>query len=203
MPVTKYSYTKDVVVGTLDKAIHASAIVTPIAYITNVGDALDVFMSDALSGGDETILNDLVSGQVIPAPMSDLDAAKLDAKAEIDTAAGQARSRYITVTPGQSAVYLRKAANAKAYLDAGSPAINEEVPEEVAVYPYVVAEKKAKNTTHPVAAQSLDSIAKQWDSLAAVMEEIRIQYKDLISNAPDVETVALHKYNGRVALDNM
>lgn len=201
MPVTSYTYTKTVDVDQLDAEIRASAIITDLAYINTLADALEITMADALSGGDETILDGLVTGHTPPTPLSALDQAKEDAKALIDTAAGQARSRYITVTPGQSAVYLRKAQNARAYIDAGNPVIDDVA--DYAIYPYVIAEKKAKGNNHATAAATLDGIATQWDQLAATMEEVRIQYKDLIDAAPDIETVATHKYNGRVALDNV
>lgn len=196
MPVATYSYVKNVDVELLVKEIKTSAIATELQHIDTVDDAVDIHMVDTLSAGDQSALDGIVASHTIPTPLSALDQAKADAKAEIDFAAGQARARYITVTPGQSAVYIRKAADAKAYIDAGYPVDNSP-------YPYVTAEKNAKGVSASDAANSLNSIANSWDSLAAAMEEVRIQYKDLIDAATDVATVKVHAYNGKVALDNM
>lgn len=50
-----------VAVDALEKAIRGSAIIIALKYATTLGDDLDVTFKDALSAGDETILNGLVS----------------------------------------------------------------------------------------------------------------------------------------------
>lgn len=64
MALTKYSYTKNVNSDKLTREIVNSAIVTALSHIDTAGTALDVWFDDALSGGDETILNGLVTAHV-------------------------------------------------------------------------------------------------------------------------------------------
>lgn len=76
MAQTKYTYSiaTDTANGfaninTLDKEIRNSAIVTALDYISMMGDVLDVYMKDALSAGDETTLDGLISahtGEALP-----------------------------------------------------------------------------------------------------------------------------------------
>jgi hypothetical protein len=80
MAATNYTYsiatdTANAAVHTrsLDEAIRTSAIVTALDGLTTGGDVLTVKMKDALSGGDETILDGLISAHtgvvtVAPAP---------------------------------------------------------------------------------------------------------------------------------------
>lgn len=53
----------------LQEEIAASAIVTDVSRIDTVGDVVDIIFVSALSGGDQTILNGLVSAHV-PVPQS-------------------------------------------------------------------------------------------------------------------------------------
>lgn len=76
MPATKYTYSISVdfpnqIVATdrLSIEIKDSAIVTALDYINTSSDDCDIWFKDALSGGDETILDGLVavhSGEVLP-----------------------------------------------------------------------------------------------------------------------------------------
>src|SRR3954469_19016059 len=68
-----------------------------------------------------------------------LPARKESAAGSIDVAAGVARSRYITVAPGQEGTYVYKAEHARAFKAAGYPAAN------VADYPLVQARAEAYN----------------------------------------------------------
>lgn len=63
--ITNYPFTKAVQTLQLENEIKASAIVTAIqSIVLNGVDGLVVSFKDALSGGDETILNNLVSAHV-------------------------------------------------------------------------------------------------------------------------------------------
>ena len=76
MPATKYTYSISVdfpnqIVATdrLSIEIKDSAIVTALDYINTSGDDCDIWFKDALSGGDETILDGLVAahtGEPLP-----------------------------------------------------------------------------------------------------------------------------------------
>jgi len=68
MAQTKYTYSVAtdtlnavVDVDTLDNSVRTSAIVTALDYTNVFGDVLDIFMKDALSVGDETILDGVVA----------------------------------------------------------------------------------------------------------------------------------------------
>ncbi len=67
MAATKYSYTasdlsnQTVYVSLLQSLITASAIVTDVQHLYSKGGACDVWMVDALSAGDETILDGVIA----------------------------------------------------------------------------------------------------------------------------------------------
>jgi len=86
MTITKYTYTQEVNPKQLESEIKASAIVTHLSHITYTDElfVLGIFMDDALSAGDETILNDLVTNHVLPPSISSLDQCKMSACAAID-----------------------------------------------------------------------------------------------------------------------
>jgi hypothetical protein len=73
MAETKYTYSisgditgQEVDPACLQKEIVDSAIATAVNYINTSGDVLDIFMADALSAGDETILDGIVQNHLIP-----------------------------------------------------------------------------------------------------------------------------------------
>jgi len=95
---------------------------------------------------------------------------------DIDSAAGMARSRYITTVAGQEATYLSKAADADRYKAAGYPA-------DTSSYPWVESEMSATGMT---AQQSTDGIIVQrdaWNTLGAIIESERIKGKISVSQA--------------------
>jgi hypothetical protein len=199
MPATKYSYNKAVFVPQLDDEIRSSGIVTDIGWIEALGEptnTVDVWMSDALSAGDVAVLDGLITAHTPPATLSALDEAKKIAKQEIDDAAGMARRRYITVAPGQDAVYVEKGKDAQAYKDAGYPV-------DETGYEFVTAEKNATGKTATQATDDMLALGASWKVVAANIEEIRIGKKQEIDNAVDVATVNSLRYNGRVLLDNV
>lgn len=57
-----YSYTKTPVsINALTYEIETSAIATPLDYMNVFGAALDIYFTDVLSGGDQTLLNNIVT----------------------------------------------------------------------------------------------------------------------------------------------
>lgn len=71
MPVTNYPYTKAANPTQLENEIQASAIVTALeSIVLNGTDGLNVSFKDALSSGDETLLDGLVAAHT-PAPTVD------------------------------------------------------------------------------------------------------------------------------------
>lgn len=77
-----YNYTKTpVAVDRLEQEIQSSAIVIALRHITTLGSALTITMADTLSGGDETILNGIVTAHTgvllaIPDPVVTLSGPK-------------------------------------------------------------------------------------------------------------------------------
>jgi hypothetical protein len=116
-------------------------------------------------------------------------AAQADALSAIDASAGAARARYITVAPGQEAVYVAKESQARAFKAAGYPA-------GVAGYPMVLAEAQAINGDTPTAAQiqaAADGVIAQadaWIGIAAQIERARIGGKRAVTAALDVAAVS-------------
>lgn len=75
--------------------------------------------------------------------------------AEIDSAAGDARLRYITDVPGQQVTYLRKADQAVAYLAGGCTGTAP---------PYVAADAQALGVTAEQAARQIVAVSELWDN---------------------------------------
>lgn len=105
-----------------------------------------------------------------------LEAAGVKAKAEIDAAAGAARSRYITIAPGQAETYLAKAVEARAYLDAGSP-------EDLSAWPWVRADAAAFGVSGATAATAILANQQAWVGLGTMIEEIRLTAKRAVDAA--------------------
>lgn len=110
-----------------------------------------------------------------------LEEVKLDGLARIDSAAGQARLRYITDVPGQSGTYLIKAEQAKAFIAASG---------QGAVPPYVQAEADATGMPPLQAAQYIDAVSTAWaDQLGPIIERERRIGKIAVEEATTVEEV--------------
>ena len=149
----------------------------------------------ALSGAEETELDVLIVAHIgKPAPLSELDAAVLNAKSLIDSAAGEARAKYITIGKGQEATYIEKEKDAQAFKAAGYPIDETD-------YAYVTAEKNATATTATVAANNVIAISSQWKSINANIEELRIQYKKECSESVDVQTCQALSLKGMALLN--
>lgn len=102
----------------------------------------------------------------------------VDAHNKIDKAAGEARARYITVAPGQEAVYALKKEHAESYKAAGYPA-------DTTAYPLIQAEADASGTSAQAACDFILSKAAQWVQLAATIEQLRQSAKQQVGAITD------------------
>lgn len=105
----------------------------------------------------------------------DYDHASAAAVLDINTAAGEARARYITVAIGQEATYLLKEHQAREFKAAGYPPGN--------VPSMVQAEMDAFGTDAQTAADVVIATADNWIALAATIERIRRQSTAQIDTA--------------------
>lgn len=101
------------------------------------------------------------------------------AKNVIDIVAEDVRKKYISSFPGQIGVYNEKYLNAKAYIDAGYPEIDESSFEYIFVY----AEAAAMNSTHKEAADLIVKTRNIWIRQAAQIERVRRHGKISVDNA--------------------
>jgi hypothetical protein len=114
------------------------------------------------------------------------------AYAVIDAHAGAARMRYITETPGQQAVYLRKREQAIALL-----ADPQSTPGA-----YLVAEANATGSTPAAVAQLIATIAGQWDdALSPAIEGQRLGGKRAVELAQDEAAITAAVAAAVAALD--
>lgn len=113
----------------------------------------------------------------------------------IDNAAGEARARYITVSPGQSETYTAKAENAAAYIAAGYP-----MPCGATTYPWIAAEAAATGVTPTELADTIASRAGAWASLGAAIEAARMGAKSSVSLQTTNANVIQAKIAGLAAL---
>lgn len=113
-------------------------------------------------------------------PLAETIAAALQT---IDEAAGTARMRYVTDVAGQSAVYIRKAEQARQYAAAGFTGT---------VPPYLAAEAAAMGVTPEQLARQVLTLAALWDDqLSPAIEAARMAGKraaGAAKTAADVQT---------------
>ena len=99
-----------------------------------------------------------------------LSVARTQAKTAIDAAAGEARQRHITIAPGQAETYMAKAAQAEAYLAAGSPP-------DMTGWAWIQADADAFGISVTTAATSILANRDAWTQLGAHIEEVRLKAK--------------------------
>lgn len=182
----------------LQDTVWANINISTLFYgcITNDEDSTLKFSFDVEPSPTEKseLDNIVVAHTGKPAEPSALDKEKGLAKQLIDDCAGEARARYITVAPGQDAVYIKKEQQSQAYKDAGYPV-------DETGYELVTAQKNADSTTATVAADYILATAASWKTIAANIEELRISYKNQIGAAVDVNSVIALRNKGRALLD--
>lgn len=117
------------------------------------------------------------------------------ARDAIDEAAGAARSRYLTVTPGQDATYSAKYADAKAFALAGYPDA------QIDSYPWVKAEAVAMGGTPRAAAEGIKNVGDAWNTyLGPAIEGARIGGKDSLKTLATIPEIVFH---ARKTLDTL
>lgn len=106
-----------------------------------------------------------------PPPLFSRDESivKEQAIAQVNTAAGDCRAKYLTVVPGQAETYLLKADELRAY----DLAVAAEASIEPADYPILASEAEATGTTLSAVADLVRATRAQWLQLAALVEGIR------------------------------
>lgn len=112
--------------------------------------------------------------------LADVIAKALDG---IDVIAGQVRSKYLTIVPGQDSTYVQKQFDAQRFIDAGEPADAE------ASYAWVAAEARATNESMSTAAHAIVDKSREWTLLGAAIEQARIGGKVRCSQATSVAEV--------------
>lgn len=105
-----------------------------------------------------------------------------NAQAQIDSAAGRARLRYITDVPGQQATYQRKEQQARDWVESGhaGPAPS-----------FIAAEAAALGVTPEAIAQQVIALADFWaDIKGPEIEACRIKWKAAVRAADALDAVA-------------
>jgi hypothetical protein len=112
-----------------------------------------------------------------------LEQAKIDYQAKVDTAAGEARLRYLTSIPGQDATYGAKLTDAEKFIADG---YHEENIED---YPWLAGEVRTYGKTPTVAALEITTKASQWIQVGVPIEEIRLKAKQAIRDSDSVRVI--------------
>lgn len=129
-------------------------------------------------------------------PFKDVEAAREWARNMIDQSAGAARTRYITVTPGQDATYQAKYADAQAFARAGYPDA------ALAQYPWVEKEAEATSVTAREAADGIKAVGDPWNMvLGPTIEGLRIGGKTTLPALDTIGAVLAHTREVQSKLD--
>lgn len=100
--------------------------------------------------------------------VKDLIPLRAQAIADVNTQAGNVRSRFITTIPGQEMIYLKKEQEAISYI-AEDPA-----PTNLVNYPLLAAEIGVTASTAYELAQIWLNMASQWQAVAGMIETARL-----------------------------
>jgi hypothetical protein len=106
-----------------------------------------------------------------------IPAAKAHYQTQVDTAAGEARLRYLTNIPAQDATYTAKLADAVRFALDGFPV------DSVHLYPWVEGEMETYDVDATVAANTILGMASSWVSVGVPIEKIRLKAKKAIREA--------------------
>ena len=105
----------------------------------------------------------------------DLAPLKAAAIALVDQQAGEVRSRYITVAPGQEMVYLEKRQEAERYI--ANPSI---APDDIL---HLTREAALNGITVMDQAEIVLTMARQWKQVSGPIEDMRLSAKKAIDAA--------------------
>lgn len=127
--------------------------------------------------------SDIPPPPTIPDPILDatLGEAVSYAQRQIDKAASDARSRFITVGYGQEMTYLVKQAQAQAYVDAG---YQGEVP------PFIASEAGLRGLSAQAVADEILAVALPWQNvIGPKIEALRLAGKEAVAKQADVQGI--------------
>lgn len=110
-------------------------------------------------------------------PPVDLAEARAAAIARINSAADSLRRLHVTAITGQDMIYLRKEAEARAWLADPAP--------DLAAYPLIAAEVGVTAPTAHELAQLWLNMAALWVAIAAPLETARLSGIDAVERAAD------------------
>lgn len=109
--------------------------------------------------------------------------AKWRASRDVDNAAGEARTRFITDVPGQQAVYMEKRAEAIAFISAHAVSPGSAVPG-----PHIAAEAAATGKAPIVLASEVMANANAWlNTYSPAIEAARVGGKAAVDAATTPE----------------
>jgi hypothetical protein len=97
---------------------------------------------------------------------------------DIDKIAGDVRATYITVAPGQEAVYIMKAQQARLFLAGGLTNIEN--------YPFIKAEAEALDKSYVDLATEIVYVENAWITVASTIEASRLYIKQTLRNSTDL-----------------
>ncbi|MBB3591735.1 hypothetical protein FHX08_002079 [Rhizobium sp. BK529] len=112
-------------------------------------------------------------------PQPTINEVKAQLRARLDYAAEAERLKYITPGAGQAMTYQAKAAEAKAYLDAGNPDASD--------FPLLSAEVGITADSIEGVAQIVAGAYAQWQVIGAAIEAARLGGKAAIDAANDAD----------------
>jgi len=130
------------------------------------------------------------------APSIALKNAVDEAKIAIDAAASVARARHVTQGILQQQIYDMKAAEAQSYIAANYPKVTTG-------YPLLTEEALAIGKTVAALADSIVATKNAWLVMAGKIEGARINGKQGVSNAADVNAVETAKSDALLALSQL
>jgi hypothetical protein len=116
-------------------------------------------------------------------PFDGVDEARQWARDQIDKAAGMARARFITLTPGQDTTYQVKYAEAQAFADSGAA-------DDAGAFPWIAAEAQHAGVSLTAAAARIKRKGDEWNKIYGPrIEAIRVAAKDQLAGFAEVGQV--------------
>lgn len=116
-------------------------------------------------------------------PFDGMDAARQWARAEIDKAAGLARARFITLTPGQDTTYQAKYAEALAFACSGAS-------DDAGAFPWIAAEARHAGVSLSAAAERIKRKGDEWNQIYGPrIEAVRVAAKDQLAGLVEIGQV--------------
>lgn len=124
-----------------------------------------------------------------------LKAARKKLEADIDTAAGSARSRFVSPGSYIDQEYLLAKQEAQAWLDGGKDesAIPSSVEDHIAMF----------DVSAEVAAQEIVATAAQWEEALTLIRRVRLGGKGDVRNAETIEAVEAAAQDAIAALSEI